>query len=254
MIIMKRFNVLFMVLCYTLCSVSAWSQHTVKGVVKDKETHPVIGASVIIRSLQDTLNHKGCITGENGQFTIEKIKSGKYRIEISFIGYTDYRQEFELDQSLDLGEIVLSENTMLLDEVVVTSSMVKRFADKKEYRLGQRLKELRKAKKWSLRDLEALTDIDNSELSKYEFGFISPQLLSLYKLSQAFGITLSKLLDIEKHGQLLFHCTIIDGTQVTHIKRGNIRANIDTFQEGFVFHHQVGVHLPEQQVTLATET
>ena len=88
MIIMKRFNVLFMVLCYTLCSVSAWSQHTVKGVVKDKETHPVIGASVIIRSLQDTLNHKGCITGENGQFTIEKIKSGKYRIEISFIGYT----------------------------------------------------------------------------------------------------------------------------------------------------------------------
>ena len=101
MIIMKRFNVLFMVLCYTLCSVSAWSQHTVKGVVKDKETHPVIGASVIIRSLQDTLNHKGCITGENGQFTIEKIKSGKYRIEISFIGYTDYRQEFELDQSLD---------------------------------------------------------------------------------------------------------------------------------------------------------
>ena len=135
MIIMKRFNVLFMVLCYTLCSVSAWSQHTVKGVVKDKETHPVIGASVIIRSLQDTLNHKGCITGENGQFTIEKIKSGKYRIEISFIGYTDYRQEFELDQSLDLGEIVLSENTMLLDEVVVTSSMVKRFADKKEYKL-----------------------------------------------------------------------------------------------------------------------
>lgn len=132
---MKRFNVLFMVLCYTLCSVSAWSQHTVKGVVKDKETHPVIGASVIIRSLQDTLNHKGCITGENGQFTIEKIKSGKYRIEISFIGYTDYRQEFELDQSLDLGEIVLSENTMLLDEVVVTSSMVKRFADKKEYKL-----------------------------------------------------------------------------------------------------------------------
>ena len=131
---MKRFNVLFMVLCYTLCSVSAWSQHTVKGVVKDKETHPVIGASVIIRSLQDTLNHKGCITGENGQFTIEKIKSGKYRIEISFIGYTDYR-EFELDQSLDLGEIVLSENTMLLDEVVVTSSMVKRFADKKEYKL-----------------------------------------------------------------------------------------------------------------------
>lgn len=122
-------------LCCVLYSVSAWSQNTVKGVVKDKETHPVIGANVIIRSLQDTLNHKGCITDKNGQFIIEKIKSGKYRIEISFIGYTGYRQEFELDQSLDLGEIVLSESTMLLDDVVVTASMVKRFADMKEYKL-----------------------------------------------------------------------------------------------------------------------
>lgn len=104
-----------------LCAVPAWSLHTVKGIIKDKETHPVIGASVIIRSLQDTLNHKGCITNENGQFIIEKIESGKYSIEISFIGYTDYRQEFELDQSLDFGEIVLAENTMLLDEVVVLS-------------------------------------------------------------------------------------------------------------------------------------
>ena len=76
------------------------------------------------------------------------------------------------------------------------------------YRLGQRLKELRKAKKWSLRDLEALTDIDNSELSKYEFGFISPQLLSLYKLSQAFGITLSKLLDIEKISYMYYNGTV----------------------------------------------
>lgn len=123
-----------MVYC-ALCAVPAWSQLTVKGIIKDKETHPVIGASVIIRSLQDTLNYKGCITDENGQFIIEKIESGKYGIEISFIGYTDYRQEFELDQSLDFGEIVLAENTMLLDEVVVTASMAKRFADKKEYKL-----------------------------------------------------------------------------------------------------------------------
>lgn len=67
-------------LCCVLYSVSAWSQHTVKGVVKDKDIQPIVGASVIIRSLQDTLNHKGCITDENGQFTIEKINSGKYCI------------------------------------------------------------------------------------------------------------------------------------------------------------------------------
>lgn len=66
------------------------------------------------------------------------------------------------------------------------------------YKFGQRLKELRDNKKWSLRDLEACTGIDHSELSRYESGYVSPQLVSLYKISQAYGITLSKLLDIEK--------------------------------------------------------
>lgn len=69
------------------------------------------------------------------------------------------------------------------------------------YKFGQRLKDLREKKKWSLRELEAYTNIDNSELSRYESGFVNPQLSSLYKLSQAFGITLSKLLDIEKDVQ-----------------------------------------------------
>ena len=65
------------------------------------------------------------------------------------------------------------------------------------YKLGQRIKKLRKERSLTLRDLEALTNIDNSDLSKIESGFTSPQILTLYKISQAYGITLSKLVDIE---------------------------------------------------------
>ena len=131
---MRRLSAIFLMLCSALCS-PVWSQHTIKGVVKNKETQPISGASIIIHLLQDTLNHKGCITDDNGQFIIEKIESGKYSVEISFLGYADYRQELVLDQSLDLGEIILAENNMILNEVVVAASMVKRFADKKEYKL-----------------------------------------------------------------------------------------------------------------------
>lgn len=159
---MRRLNVIFLMLCCVLYSVSVWSQHTVKGVVKDKDIQPIVGASVIIRSLQDTLNHKGCITDENEQFTIEKIKSGKYRIEISFIGCTDYRQEFELDQFFDFGEIILVENTMLLDEVVVTASMVKRFADKKEYKLTNIEKEQYSSALSALEHLPKIQVIDQT--------------------------------------------------------------------------------------------
>ena len=158
----KLLSIYIVPLCCTLCSISAWSQHIVKGVVKDKETRPVIGASVIIRSLQDTLNHKGCITDTNGQFIIEKIESGKYSIEISFIGYTDYQREFELDQSLDLGEIVLAESIMLLDEVKVTASMVKRFANKKEYKLTNIEKEQYSSALSALEHLPKIQIIDQT--------------------------------------------------------------------------------------------
>ena len=73
---MRRLSAIFLMLCSALCS-PVWSQHTIKGVVKNKETQPISGASIIIHLLQDTLNHKGCITDDNGQFIIEKIESGK---------------------------------------------------------------------------------------------------------------------------------------------------------------------------------
>lgn len=63
------------------------------------------------------------------------------------------------------------------------------------YQFGQKLQKLRKSKSLTLQELEAMTDIDNSNLSKYEAGSIDIRLSTLYRLSKAFGISLSKLFD-----------------------------------------------------------
>lgn len=63
------------------------------------------------------------------------------------------------------------------------------------HQLGQKLHKLRKSKSLTLQDLEAMTDIDNSNLSKYESGSIDIRLSSVYKLSKALGISLSKLFE-----------------------------------------------------------
>ena len=52
------------------------------------------------------------------------------------------------------------------------------------HKFGQKLQQLRKNQSLTLQELEAIVDIDNSNLSKYE-----------YKLSKALGITLSKLFE-----------------------------------------------------------
>lgn len=64
--------------------------------------------------------------------------------------------------------------------------------------LGRKIRNLRDSREWTLYDLEARTNIDFSDISKLELGYTNSKIFTLYKLSQAFGISLSELLDIEK--------------------------------------------------------
>lgn len=63
--------------------------------------------------------------------------------------------------------------------------------------LGQRIRNLRNSKSWTLLDLSALTGIDISDLSKIELGYTNSKIYTLFKISQALGITVSKLLEFK---------------------------------------------------------
>ncbi len=64
-------------------------------------------------------------------------------------------------------------------------------------KLGQRIRTLRNEKSWTLYDLSVLTDIDTSDLSKLELGYINSTIFTLYKISHALGISVSELLDFK---------------------------------------------------------
>jgi transcriptional regulator with XRE-family HTH domain len=64
-------------------------------------------------------------------------------------------------------------------------------------KLGQRIRDLRTEKSWTLCDLAAIINMDTSDLSKLELGYTNSKILTLYKISQAFGITVSELTNIE---------------------------------------------------------
>lgn len=82
---------------------------TCKGIVKDATGETVIGASVVVKG---TTN--GTITGIDGDFTLSNVKSGS-TIQISFVGY-DTREVVWNGGTIN---VVLKENTKVLDEVVV---------------------------------------------------------------------------------------------------------------------------------------
>ncbi len=133
--IMKKVRTIVAILLGILFPVSAWAQGWVRGVVVDSVNSPVAGASVRLYQEHDTSSRKGGTTNRNGQFELEKIADGKYILNISFLGYEDYSTEIAVAGNTDVGLIILKERPLDLDEVVVSASLVKRFADKKEYRL-----------------------------------------------------------------------------------------------------------------------
>ena len=132
---MKKERTIVATLLGILFSVSAWAQGWVRGVVVDSVNSPVAGASVRLYQEHNTSRRKGGTTNRNGQFELEKIADGKYILNISFLGYEDYSTEIAVAGNTDVGLIILKERPLDLDEVVVSASLVKRFADKKEYRL-----------------------------------------------------------------------------------------------------------------------
>lgn len=59
---------------------------------------------------------------------------------------------------------------------------------------GTRIKELRKGKRWTQKELAARLEIRFQQLNKYEGGFNVPPVEILLKLGELFGVTVDYLL------------------------------------------------------------
>ncbi|WFR68483.1 XRE family transcriptional regulator [Curtobacterium flaccumfaciens] len=67
--------------------------------------------------------------------------------------------------------------------------------DADQQRLGERLQRLRTERKWSLTELAEESGVSRAMINRVERGVSSPTATVLGRLSGAFGLTISKLLD-----------------------------------------------------------
>ncbi|MFN3941416.1 MAG: TonB-dependent receptor domain-containing protein [Flavobacterium sp.] len=114
--------------------------HRVSGKVTDKATNgPVPFASVVIKNGETIVT--GGITDEKGEYTLTKIKSGNYTLEVQFIGYKTYVQKLPITKNLQLPNIILEEEATSLKEVEVVAerSNIVQKIDRKVVNVGQDL-------------------------------------------------------------------------------------------------------------------
>lgn len=90
--------------------------HTVLGKVMS-EGHPVEGASVILEGL-----NRGTSTNQEGAFTMSKLAAGQYFLQVSHIGFSNFREKITItDEDITL-QINLPGDLLDLQKIVVTSA------------------------------------------------------------------------------------------------------------------------------------
>lgn len=84
------------------------------GIVSSEDGKPLVGATVEILKL----NKKG-LTNEKGEFFFSKIPDGKYKVEITFVGYEKYQTFIEIGENPVRLTAGLRVSSSKLDEVQV---------------------------------------------------------------------------------------------------------------------------------------
>jgi hypothetical protein len=113
-------------LCALLCHFLSYSQQfEIRGVIKDSATGDNLqSTTVFLESVKDSTLLTYSITDENGVFLLEGNTS--YRMVnffTSYQGYKEFKKSIDLEKTrtLDLGNIILSDDIESLDDVIVVA-------------------------------------------------------------------------------------------------------------------------------------
>ena len=138
---MFRKIILLLVISFFSSQLFSQMDITISGIVKEKETQQTIPyANILVKTVKGNAFITGTATNDIGRFSIDNIKPGNYILEVSIIGFKTKAQTIyvgSLSKFLDIKTIELSEDSISLDEIVVTSAQdeISSKMDKKTYSL-----------------------------------------------------------------------------------------------------------------------
>ena len=122
-----------------ICSCGHLMAQNISGRVVDKEANPIVGVNCILYDLPDSVQITGTTTNLDGYFELKVKEEKEYLIQFSFLGYEKINK---VCRPGNVGEIILNEDSQLLEEVVVTPQILNTFGNKDEIMLSQSAKKV----------------------------------------------------------------------------------------------------------------
>lgn len=117
---MKNILLLAFLLSQTWLSAQTFN---VSGKVTEANGSALVGASVAL--LQNDSMLRGMATDTLGKFAFQGVQPGNYTVKISLLGLEDLKKNLSVrDQDIDLGTLVLTDDSKVLKEVKITEQQV----------------------------------------------------------------------------------------------------------------------------------
>lgn len=117
---MRKLSIaLLMIVCF---SGMAYSQVTIRGIITDaSDASPLAYANVVLNTLDDEL-YKGGWADLNGFYSINNVEGGRYKIQVSFIGFETFIDTIEVssfEKFMNIN-VTLKVSESSLENVLVT--------------------------------------------------------------------------------------------------------------------------------------
>ena len=119
LLIKAVFMVRILLLVACLCLAVSVSAQSLSGVVKDKASDEVL-ISATVKLVPENGSALFTTTDLSGQFYFNKLKSGTYVLNISYVGYKAFMETVKIANTSNKINVYIQENSQLLGEVAVT--------------------------------------------------------------------------------------------------------------------------------------
>ena len=128
---------------FIVFTVAVHAAVTIQGRIIDAGTQqPIEFVTVSIYNPATSKNLAGALTNQDGVFNIASVANGTYELRISFVGYSPFNKEFNVNGSdVRFGNIPLTEDSKMLKEVQVVGqgSQMRFDIDKKVFSVDQNI-------------------------------------------------------------------------------------------------------------------
>jgi Outer membrane protein beta-barrel family/Carboxypeptidase regulatory-like domain len=118
-------SVFILTLFFLPATVMAQRNGSVKGTLFDTlGKKPVANATLTLMKQKDSSLVSFTMSDNNGQFEMTNLAAGEYRLLITHVNYYNTVKRFSIDENhkvADLNKIIMNDNTIVLNEVVVSN-------------------------------------------------------------------------------------------------------------------------------------